>query len=204
VIPRHPLADTGDIFSSIDRVSQNITECIKLAETTLQRSESKELEVSTTIFDHDLDDFIDALDELPPPGLNSIRSEATCTKPLSELEEDLDYLLQHREGEATVQREAPLFDNSSRPLLSGCQGPIVASTQSGRLMRQKGTKPLELFDIGFPLYDIDSDELPFQEGRPLNPSDREDEQPAKNSTLDHELFMAFIKEIQDVEEEGSE
>jgi hypothetical protein len=81
----------------------------------LQRSNSKELEASTAIFDCDLDDFIGALDELPPPKPNLIRSKATCTKPFSELEEDLDYLLQLGKGEATVQREAPLFDNSSRP-----------------------------------------------------------------------------------------
>jgi hypothetical protein len=56
-----------DIFSSIDRVGQNIIECIKLAETTLWRSDSKELEASTAIFDRDLDDFIDALDKLPRP-----------------------------------------------------------------------------------------------------------------------------------------
>jgi hypothetical protein len=70
VIPHHPLADTGDIFSSTNRVGQNITACIKLAETTLRCSDSKELEASMAIFDHDLDDFIDALDELPPPGPN--------------------------------------------------------------------------------------------------------------------------------------
>jgi hypothetical protein len=109
VIPHHPLTDIGDIFSALDQVGQNITECIKLVETTLQRSDSKELEASTTIFDHDLDHFIDALYELSPPGPNSIRAKATCTKPLSNLKEDLDYLLQLGEGEATVQREAPLF-----------------------------------------------------------------------------------------------
>jgi hypothetical protein len=113
-----------DIFSSIDRVGQNIIECIKLAETTLWRSDSKELEASTAIFDRDLDDFIDALDKLPPLGPNSTRSEATCTKSLSKLEDDFDYLLQLREAEATVQREAPLFDNFSdsdaTSLLSGC------------------------------------------------------------------------------------
>jgi hypothetical protein len=80
------------------------------------------------IFDGDLDDFIDALDELPPLGPNSIRFEATCTKPLSKLEEDLDYPLQLGEGEAIVHQQAPFFDNSSRPLISGCQGPTIAST----------------------------------------------------------------------------
>jgi hypothetical protein len=94
----------------------------------LRRSDSKELEASTTIFDHDLDDFIDALDELPPPGSNLIWSDATCTKPLSQLKEDLYYLLQLGEGEATLQREAPLFDYSSRLLLSGRQGPTITST----------------------------------------------------------------------------
>jgi hypothetical protein len=37
-------------------------------------------------------------------------------------------------------------------------------------------------------------------GRPLNPSDGEEEQPAKNSAPDHEVFMAFIEEIQDAGE----
>jgi hypothetical protein len=50
-------------------------------------------------------------------------------------------------------------------------------------------------DISLPLYDIDSDELLFQEGRPLNTSDWEEEKPTKNSALDHEVFMAFIEEI---------
>jgi hypothetical protein len=103
------------MFSSINRVGQNITESITLMETTLRRSDSNELEASTAIFVRDLDDFIDALDELRPLGPISIWSKATCTKPLSELEKDFDYLLQLGEGEATVQREAPLFDNSSRP-----------------------------------------------------------------------------------------
>jgi hypothetical protein len=89
--------------------------------------------------------------------------------------EDLDYLLQLGKGEATVQREAPIFDNFSVsdaiPLLSGRHGPTIASIQSGGLVRQKGTEPLELLDISLPLYDIDSDELLFQEGRPLNTSD---------------------------------
>jgi hypothetical protein len=71
-------------------------------------------------------------------------------------------------------------------------------------MRQKGTEPFELFDISLPLYDINTDELPFQEGRPLNPSNGEEEQPTKHSTLDREVFMAFIKEIQDAGEEGSQ
>jgi hypothetical protein len=91
------------------------------------------------IFDLDLDDFIDALDELLAPGPSSIWSEATCTKPLSKLEGDLDYLLQLGKGEATVQQEAPLFDNFSdsdaTPLLSCCQGLTIASTLSGRLVR---------------------------------------------------------------------
>jgi hypothetical protein len=160
------------------------------------------------IFNCDLDDFIDAVDELPPSGPNSIKSEAMCTKPLSELEEDLDYLLQLGKGEATVQREAPLFDNFSdsnaTPLLSGHQSPTIASTQSGGLERQKGMKPLELFDISLPLYDTDSDKLPVQEGRPLHPSNGEEEQPAKNSALDREVFMALIEEIQDVGEEVME
>jgi hypothetical protein len=68
-------------------------------------------------------------------------------------------------------------------------------------VRQKSTEPLELFDISLPLYDTDSDELLFQEGRTLNTSDGEKEQPAKNSALDREVFMAFIEEIQDAGEE---
>jgi hypothetical protein len=57
-------------------------------------------------------------------------------------------------------------------------------------MHRKATKLLELFDTSLPLYDINSDELPFQKGGPLNPSNREEEQPAKNSTL--EVFIYVI------------
>jgi hypothetical protein len=66
---------------------------------------------------------------------------------------------------------------------------MITSTQSGGLMRQKGTKPLELFIISLHLYDVDSDEFPFQEGKPLNPSEGEEEQPTKNPMLDRKVFI---------------
>jgi hypothetical protein len=135
-------------------------------------------------------------------------SEVPYHKSLSELEEHLDHLLQLGEGEAIVYRGASVSDNyldsdaAALPLLSGYQGLTATSTWSGRLGHRKGTKPSKLLDSSPPFFAIDPDELPFQEGRPLDSSNEEEEWITKCSSPDHEVFMAFMEEIPSMEADG--
>jgi hypothetical protein len=98
---------------------------------------------------------------------------------LSVLEEDLDLLLQLGEGEATACQGAPVFDDYSdsndhiSALLGGHQTLAKESNLVGEFTHRKGTKSSKPLEFNLPCYAIDPDELPFQEGRPLNSSDDE-------------------------------
>ncbi|RLN00555.1 hypothetical protein C2845_PM06G25080 [Panicum miliaceum] len=73
---------------------------------TLQRINLREPKA----FDRDFDDFIS---KLKTPRPSPIRSEAVLPKTLSELEEDLDHLLQLGEEEATGHPGATVYNNHS-------------------------------------------------------------------------------------------
>jgi hypothetical protein len=130
--PHHPPVATSDIFSSIDRVDQGIINCIDLAETTLHHINPGEPKA----FDCDFDDFID---KLKTPRLNSSRYEAVLPRTLSALEEDLDQILQLREGEANARRGATISNDYSdsatyaTPIIGNCQGLVRGPTRPGRL-----------------------------------------------------------------------
>jgi hypothetical protein len=62
----------------------------------------------------------------------------------------------------------------------------------------------KLPDLNPPFCAINPDELPFQEGRPLDSSDEEEGSITKSSSPDCEVFMAFIDEIPFMEADGSD
>jgi hypothetical protein len=67
-------------------------------------------------------------------------------------------------------------------------------------------KPSKLLDISPLRYATDPDELPFQEGRPLNSSDEEGgliKPKAGNFLPEREIFMVCIAKIQPTDEKGS-
>jgi hypothetical protein len=143
----------SDIYSSIDRVDGNIAECIRLVETSLQLSNKKQPEAAAMDVNRAIDDFIDNLEPLEssPP-----RSEVLYHKSISELEENLDRLLQVGGGLATVYRRAPVsvdysnFNDDALPLSSGHQGLRASSTWSGGLGYRKGTESSNLSDPSLP------------------------------------------------------
>jgi hypothetical protein len=89
------------------------------------------------------------------------------------LEEDLDRLLKIGKDEATVSREAPIFndynsdsDYGAVPFMGGHQGAMITSTPQGRFVYWKGKKPSELLGNDARLT-AHLDTLPYLEGRPL-------------------------------------
>jgi hypothetical protein len=67
----------------------------------------------------------------------------------------------------------------------------MKSNLVGELTHRKGTKPSKPLDINPPHYATDPDELPFQEGRPLDSSDEEGgliKPKAGNFPLEREIF----------------
>jgi hypothetical protein len=76
----------------------------------------------------------------------------------------------------------------------------------GELTRWKGTKPSKTLNINPPRYATDPDELPFQEGRPLDSSNEEGglvKPKARNFPPEQEIFMVRIVEIQLADKEDS-
>jgi hypothetical protein len=94
---------------------------------------------------------------------------------LSALEEDFDHLPPVREGKATACRGAMVFDNYSDPSIHVTRGLVRGSNWLGRLGHWKGIKPSKSLKSSPPRFIATPGELPFQEGRPLLPSDDEDE-----------------------------
>jgi hypothetical protein len=96
------------------------------------------------------------------------------------LEENLDNLLKIGEEGATVCREAPIFDKYPDPdddsrLFSGRHlGLTITSTPQGPFMYWKGMEPSELLEYDSRLVAF-TQELPFQEGKPLSPIAEEGE-----------------------------
>jgi hypothetical protein len=68
----------------------------------------------------------------------------------------------------------------------------VSSACSGGLEHRKGTESSRLPDLNPHLCATNPDELPFQEGRPLDSSDEEEGWIAKSYSSDHEVFVVFI------------
>jgi hypothetical protein len=124
-------------------------------------ADSKKLEASAPTRCSDLDKFIDNLNELLLPdlvrqigkmsvldatstraapgllGSDSNRSEeATQSKSLSNLEEDLDYPLKIRDEGATAGRGPPIFDNYSD---SNKEYPLTTSSSRGGLEDEGAT-----------------------------------------------------------------
>jgi hypothetical protein len=94
---------------------------------------------------------------------------------LSALEEDLDHLLSLREEEATVRRVAIVSDNYSDSATHMTRGLVRGSDWSGRFGQRKGMKHSKFLKSSPPRSIATPNELPFQEGRPVLPSDDEDE-----------------------------
>jgi hypothetical protein len=175
------LANASDIFYGIDQLDRSIANCIRNAEATLQHSGPQGPGASTSAFDRDLDDFIYKFGDSSSPNLPEKLKYSPVfeSKSLSAVDENLDFLLQLGDREATACQGAPVFDDYSdsgdhiTPLLGGHQALAMESNLVGELTRRKVTKPSKPLDINPPRYTIDPDELPFQEGRPLDSSDEE-------------------------------
>jgi hypothetical protein len=133
----------------------------------------------------------------------SAYQEALRIEPLSSLEKDLDRLLKIGEGEATACWEAPIFDiyshldDDSEPFSGSHLGLTIASTPQGRFVSWKGMEPFELLEYDSRLVAF-TQELPFQEGRPLPPITEEGEGSTElvvysssgEFSLDRHVYMA--------------
>jgi hypothetical protein len=96
------------------------------------------------------------------------------------------------------------YDDDATPLLGGHQGSMKRSTPLGELVHQKGMKPSKLLDLSLPRSATDLGELPFQKGRPLDSSDKEEGQTTrrtKDFALERGVFMVRIVEIQHSDDE---
>jgi hypothetical protein len=91
------------------------------------------------------------------------------------LEEDFDQPPPLGEGEATARQGAMVFDNYSDPSTHVTQDLVRGSDWSGRFGHRKGMKPSRSLKSSPPRFIATPGELPFQEGRPLPPSDDKDE-----------------------------
>lgn len=157
----HHATGSGDIFSSIDRVDQSITECITLMESILELHRGPK--TLTAVFNHHFDDLFDQLNEMSiynpavdnkqdsRSGLTSIRSDLLLppepfksspnrpgdaySKSISKLEQDLDLLLQLGEGGPSTSKGNPVFDHYSNsddePLLGHHHTPSRATNRMG-------------------------------------------------------------------------
>jgi hypothetical protein len=84
---------------------------------------------------------------------------------------------------------------------------MMTPTLSGQLRHREGTKPSKLLDLNLLRSATDFDELPFQEGKPLAPSDKEEGLATLrigNYAPKRAVFMVRIVEIQNTKEEASE
>jgi hypothetical protein len=129
-------------------------------------------------------------------------------KTLSILEEDFDHLLQLREEEATGRQGATVYDNHldsathAMPIIGSRQSLARGSTRSSKLEHWNGRKASKFLESSPPQSIINSDELPFQEGRPLASLNDEEgwATSTKRFTPDREVFMIHV----DKDNEGSE
>jgi hypothetical protein len=92
-----------------------------------------------------------------------------------------------------VRRGAIVSDNYSDSATSMTRGLVRGSDWSSRFRHQKGIKPSKLLKSSPPRSITTPGDLPFQEARPLLPSDDKDEgqvqQSAKCFTPNREVFM---------------
>jgi hypothetical protein len=88
--------------------------------------------------------------------------------------------------------------------LSNLSPPSCAISLVGRARASEGHVVLQATRPQPPFCAINPDELPFQEGRPLDSSDEEEGWITKSSLPDCEVFMAFIDEISLTEADGSD
>jgi hypothetical protein len=136
---------------------------------------------------------------------------------LSDLEEDLDRLLKIGEEGATACREAPVFDKYSdsddnpESLSASHMGLNITTTLQGRFVYWKGMEPSELLEYDSHLV-VFTQELPFQEGKPLSRITEEEEGSAEiveysltaQTSLDHQVYMASIRGVEEDDELGPE
>jgi hypothetical protein len=101
--------------------------------------------------------------------------ETVRVSTLSALEEDFGHPPPLGEGEATTRPGAMVFDNHSDPSTHVTQGLVRGSDWSGRFGQQKGKKPSRFLKSSPPQFIATLGELPFQQGKPLPPSDDKDE-----------------------------
>jgi hypothetical protein len=104
----------------------------------------------------------------------------------------------------------PALENHSQPdghtdsFLGSLPGLTITSTLQGRFVYWKGFEPSELLDYEFRLVVI-TQELPFQEGRPLSPITEEGESSTElldhsctvNHSPDRQVCMASLHNAED-------
>jgi hypothetical protein len=135
-------------------------------------------------------------------------------KSLTDLEEDLDRLLKIGEKGATTCREAPVLDkypdsdDDSEPFLGRHLGLTIASTPQDWFVYWKGMEPSELLEYDSRLVAF-TQELPFQEGKPLPPITEEGageivivDYSFRGEFSDSHVYMAPIDNHDDDDEPG--
>jgi hypothetical protein len=201
------------------------------------QANSRKLEAFVAVRHSNLNEFINNLDKLLVPDLageiermsifdaTSIHvapgllgsdlnrsKEATRSKSLTDLEEDLDRVLKFGDERATACRGAPIFDNYSEsdddPESFSCNhlGLTITSTLRGRFVYWKGLEPSELLEHDSRLVAF-MQELPFQEGKPLSPISKEGEGSTElveyshtdETSPDRQVYMASLRNADDDE-----
>jgi hypothetical protein len=128
------------------------------------------------------------------------------------LEEDLNHLLKLGDEGATACPETPVFDNHSDSddnpeSFSGSHlGLTIMSTPQGRFVCWKGLEPSKLLEYDFRLVAF-TQELPFQEGKPLSRISEEGQSSTElveyshmaESSPDHQVYMASLRNADDDE-----
>jgi hypothetical protein len=147
--------------------------------------------------------------EAPPLKIYSDSDEeySPCsTTPSSRFQKGL------RDEEATACRVTPALENYLQPdsytetLSDSLLGLTITSTPQGCFMYWKGFEPCELLDYESRLMAF-TQELPFQEGRPLSPIAEEGESSTElleyslraNHSPDHQVCMASIRNVEEDE-----
>jgi hypothetical protein len=117
---------------------------------------------------------------------------------LSALEKDLDHPPPLGEGEATACWGAIISDNYSDSATHVTRGPVRGSDWLGRFGHRNGMTPSRSLKSSPPRFIATPRELTFQEGRPLLPSNDEDEgqvvQSAKGFAPNREVLMIHADE----------
>jgi hypothetical protein len=103
------------------------------------------------------------------------RVETVQPSTLSASEEDFDHPPPLGEGEATACQGAMVSNNHSDPSTHVIQSLVRGLDWSGRFGQRKGKKPSRSLKLSPPQFIVTPGGLPFQEGRPLPPSDVEDD-----------------------------